>query len=257
MAEITILGSSSGNPSPDRANASLILKAGDGIYQFDAGEGFSSSALRHNIDHHKIKAIIISHMHPDHTAGLFLEIQMMYLAKRTAPLAVLLPEEGIAAVKGFMLAGYLFPERLGFDLSIKPIRPDPAFRDGNVAVYVRANTHLSHYRKSIEDGGYPNLMQSYSYVIKADARKIIYSGDIGSFDDYADLLDGCDLLITEGLHVDIETLFEKSAQSGLKRIVLTHLSADMFRKPESILTLAAKWGIDEVQVAEDGMKLDI
>jgi ribonuclease BN (tRNA processing enzyme) len=42
MAEIIIIGSSSGDPSPDRANASLVLNSGNELYQFDAGEGFSS-----------------------------------------------------------------------------------------------------------------------------------------------------------------------------------------------------------------------
>ncbi len=202
MARIIILGSSAGDPSPDRANASLIVGCGDNLYQFDAGEGVSSSVLRHHIDHHNIGTVIISHTHPDHITGLFLELQMMHLAKRTEPLAAYLPEEVIDAVERFMIAAYLFPERLGFELTIKPVKPDPMFRDDNITVYARANSHLRHYKDAIEKAGHPNKTQSYSYVIKTDDKKIIYSGDIGSFDDYADLIDGCDLLITEGLPHD-------------------------------------------------------
>lgn len=257
MARIIILGSSAGDPSPDRANASLIVGCGDSLYQFDAGEGFSSSALRHNIDHHKIGTIIVTHTHPDHIVGLFLELQMMHLAKRTAPLAVYLPEEVIDAVEKFMIATYLFPERLGFELTISPVKPDPVFRDDNITVYARVNSHLHHYKEAIERAGHLNKTQSYSYVIKTDDKKIIYSGDIGSFDDYADLLDDCDLLITEGLHLDHETLFERSSQCGLKRIVLTHLSAAMYGDPETIHTLAAKYGIEDMRIAEDGMMVEL
>ncbi len=257
MSRIIILGSSSGNPSADRANASLILECGDSLYQFDAGEGFSSSALRNRVDHQRIGTIIVSHTHPDHIAGLFLELQMMHLAKRTEPLAVCLPQEVIEAVGIFMIATYLFPERLGFELSIKPVRPDPVFRDDNITVYARANSHLHSYKAAIEKAGYPNRAQSYSYVIKTKDSKIIYSGDIGSLDDYADLLDDCDLLITEGLHLDQEALFEKSSQCGLKRIVLTHLSTAMYADPGPIRALAAKYGIRDLRIAEDGMKLEL
>ena len=82
MAEIIITGSSCGDPSPDRATASFILKTGNELYQFDAGEGFSSSILRQKIDHSDIGTIFLSHGHADHFTGLFLEIQMMHLAKR-------------------------------------------------------------------------------------------------------------------------------------------------------------------------------
>jgi ribonuclease BN (tRNA processing enzyme) len=257
MSRIIILGSSSGNPSSDRANASLILECGDSLYQFDAGEGFSSSTLRNGIDHDRIGTIIISHTHSDHIAGLFLELQMMHLAKRTAPLSVYLPEEAIDAVKRFMIAAYLFPERLGFELTIKPVKPDPVFRDDNITVYARANSHLSHCKETIDREGHPNRMQSYSYVIRTGDKKIIYSGDIGSFDDYADLLDDCDLLITEGLHLDHDALFERAAESGLKRLVLTHLSAAMYGDPEPIRAQAAKFGIEDFRIAADGLALEL
>ncbi len=235
----------------------MILEQGNSLYQFDAGEGVSSSILKFKIDHRKISTIIISHTHPDHITGLFLELQMMLVAKRTAPLAVYLPDEVIEAVQKFMIATYVFPERLGFDLAIKPVKPDPVFRDDNITVYARANSHLDHYKDVIEKAGYPNRMQSYSYVIKTDKEKIIYSGDVGSFDDYADLLDDCDLLITEGAHIDHEALFEKSSRCGLKHIIFTHLLEPMYADPEPIRALADKYGIADFRIAEDGLIVDI
>ena len=102
MAGIIIVGSSSGDPSPDRANASLILNAGNELYQFDAGEGFSSSLLRLKLNHSDIGTIFISHGHADHIAGLFLEIQMMHLAKRTRPLSIHMPEELVDPIRKFL-----------------------------------------------------------------------------------------------------------------------------------------------------------
>jgi len=257
MAEIIITGSSSGDPSPDRANASFILKTGNELYQFDAGEGFSSSVLRQKIDHSDIGTIFLSHGHADHFTGLFLEIQMMHLAKRNQQLSIYMPEELIEPIKNMLAAAYMFPERLGFEIAFNPVKPDPVFRDDNIAVYARANSHLKQYEQDINENAYDNKMQSYSYVIKTDGVKIIYSGDIGSLSDYADLLDDCDLLITEGLHLDLEELFELSANSGLRRLILTHLSSQMYADPEPIKTLATKHGLTNLIIAHDGLKFTV
>ncbi len=255
MAQITIIGSSSGDPSPDRANASILLNAGNELYQFDAGEGFSSSILRLNVDHSDIGTIFLTHGHADHFTGLFLEIQMMHLARRTRQFSIYMPEELIEPVKNMLMTTYMFPERLGFEIIFNPVKPDPVFRDDNITVYSRANSHLKQYEKDINENKYDNRMQSYSYVIKTDSARIIYSGDIGSLSDYVDLLGECDLLITEGLHLDLEELFELSAESGLKRLVLTHLSSNMYADPEPIKTLAAKHGLTDLIIARDGLKL--
>jgi ribonuclease BN (tRNA processing enzyme) len=257
MPEIIVMGSSSGDPSPDRANASIIIKQGEKLYQFDAGEGCAAAMKRHGIDHAAIGTIIISHMHPDHIAGLFLEIQMMYLAKRREPLTVYLPSEAVAAVEIFMKATYLFAEKMGFEMRLRPVTSDPVFRDDDITVYARANTHLEKYAGIVDRTGAPNKMQSYSYVIKTTDAKIIYSGDVGSVDDYADLLPGCTALITEGLHVDQESLFEKVVANNVGHLILTHLSDDMYRNPEPILASAQKHGVRGLYIAADGMVLSV
>jgi ribonuclease BN (tRNA processing enzyme) len=256
-AEITILGSSSGNPSADRSNAALVINVGGELYQFDAGEGVSSSILRAGIDHSHIGTIFLTHGHVDHFAGLFLEVQMMHLAKRTSKLMIYMPEELVDPIRNMLLTGYMFPERLGFEIELDPVKPDPVFRDDNIAVYSRANSHLKSYENEIKSGNYPNKMQSYSYLIKTGDVKLIYSGDIGSLDDYSDLLSDCDLLITEGLHLDLEKLFVLAAESSLKKLVLTHLSSEMYFDPDPIKALAIKHGVMDLIIAEDGLKISI
>ena len=135
--------------------------------------------------------------------------------------------------------------------------PDPFFRDDNVTIYARANSHLNNYQQYIKGGKYPNRLQSYSFVIKTNSKKMIYSGDIGSSEDYADLLDGCDLVITEGLHADLEKLLEHIGEHGVRQLVLTHLTDKMYERPEQILSLARKYGVDKVHLAEDGLKLKL
>ncbi len=257
MPEIIILGSSSGDPSPDRANACILIRQGERLYQFDAGEGCAAAMKRHDIDNGAVDTIIVSHIHPDHITGLFLEIQMMFLAGRRDPLTIYLPSEAIDPVANFMKANYLFDEKMGFETRLRPIMPDPVFRDENIAVYARANSHLKKYKDIIERAGAPNKMQSYSFVIMTDGAKIIYSGDIGSADDYTDLLPGCDILITEGMHIDQEGLFESVARNDVGHLILTHLSDDMYRNSESIVAAAQKRGVKSIHIANDGLVLSL
>ena len=257
MVEITILGSSAGDPSPGRACASLLIDVGGKSYQFDAGEGVSSSILKNKIDHSAIVAIFISHTHPDHIAGLFLELQMMHLAGRDEPITIFVPDEAEKVIRKFMLTTYLFPEKMRFDIMIEPVRPDQVFGDERMTVYAHANSHLEGYRDSIEKGGYTNRMQSYSFIVEAGRKKIVYSGDVGSFDDYAGLLDGCNLLITEGFHIDYEAAFSKAAEIGLDHIILTHLLAGEYREPDHIKALAMKYGIEDLRIADDGLRVKI
>ncbi len=257
MADIIILGSASGDPSPERANSSFLLRTGGKLYQFDAGEGCSAALKRQKIDHSKISGVFISHTHPDHITGIFLEIQMMYLAGRKEPLPIYLPAEAKEAVEQFMQATYLFEEKMGFEIPIRAIEPDPIFRDENVTIYARSNSHLDNYRRFIENGKYPNKLQSYSFVVITENKKMIYSGDIGSSDDYSDLLDECDLLITEGMHLDLEKLFADVATNNVKQLVLTHLTDKIYREPDKIVQLAGKFGISNLSLASDAMALKI
>lgn len=257
MAEIAILGSSAGDASPDRACASLLIEVPGKSYQFDAGDGVSSSILKNKIDHSKINAVFISHMHADHITGLFLELQMMRLAERQEPMRIFIPDEAEEAIRKFMLATYLFPEKMGFDVMIDPMRSDPVYRDEIMTVSARTNSHLEGYRDIIEKAGYANRMQSHSFVIEVDGKKIVYSGDVGSFDDYADLLVDCNLLITEGFHIDYEETFSEAAKLGLNDIILTHMPADAYRQPDRIKALAAKYGIERLHIAHDGLRMAI
>lgn len=257
MVEVTILGSSSGDPSPDRACSSLLVNTGDRLYQFDAGEGVSASILKNGIDHSQIRAIIISHSHADHIAGLFLEVQMMYLAGRKEPMRIYLPHEAVEPVRQFMLAAYLLPEKLGFEIGLYSLDEIQGIDDDLIAFYAHNNRHLESYKEIIKDNGYPNRMQCYSFAVIADEKKIVYSGDVKSFDDYAPLLNDCRLLITEGFHVDLEKMLAEAAQKGIDRIVLTHLRNEDYNRQETIKSLAEKNGIRRFEIAFDGLKIRI
>jgi ribonuclease BN (tRNA processing enzyme) len=257
MNRIVFTGTASGFPARDRACSSLVLQLGDKLYQFDAGEGISGSVQRLKIDYNQIGKIFVSHLHPDHITGLFLELQMMYLAKRQMPLDIYVPEEGAEPLEKAVRLFYLFKEKFPFSFHFQPIKPNPVFCEKDFALYAYPNRHLTPNREIIEKTGAPNKMQSYSYVLKIVDKRILYSGDIKDEHDLDGLLDDTHTVITEGMHCDFEALVANCADKGVKRLVVTHLQEKQYTHPQTLLKIAAKYKLGKILIAQDGLRLAV
>ena len=64
------LGSSAGIPTKDRGVTSLIVSTYRYDIMIDCGEGTYLKWLKAGYKWHRLKYILVTHMHPDHTAGL-------------------------------------------------------------------------------------------------------------------------------------------------------------------------------------------
>lgn len=257
MKKIIFIGTSSGFPSKYRACSSFILSIDNNLYQFDAGEGFSGSALRHRIKYNNIEKIFISHLHPDHITGIFLELQMMYLAGRKKPLDIYVPREALDGLQRAVDLFYLFKEKFPFCYRFKPLRPNPVFRAQGFSLYVYPNLHLTGNKLLVEKRRKPNKMQSYSYMMNVGGKRILYSGDVFSENDLLDYLEDVHTLIVEGLHIDFHFLAEMCASLKIKRVVLTHLEDILFNHPQKLFKISGKAGVKKLIIAYDGLILKI
>ena len=248
--KLTIIGCASGMPSPNLAHSCYIIEESGRLYMFDCGEGASSSLLRCSVDILSISNIFISHTHPDHVAGLPLFIQMMYLKNRAEPLTIYLPSEFRNVVDTILRGLYLFPEKLGFDLSIKGIDDDFEFDNGGIRVTAHPNSHLKGHSEFLRSRDYENRMQCFSFIVSSGVRKFVYSADIGDIDNLRDIISDVDLLLTEGIHLDLEKLPELLIEKKVKRCLLTHLPDDFDR--EGIKRLFAKAGYESLDFAAEG-----
>jgi len=255
LNKIIFTGTAPGFPSKDRACSSFLLKTGSKLYQFDAGEGFSGSVLRLGIKHSEIEKIFISHLHPDHITGLFLELQLMYLTNRRKPLDIYVPAEAVKGLERAVDLFYLFKEKFPFRFKFKPIKPNPVFRNNQFTITGFPNRHLNGNTETIKKYRKPNMMQSYSYIIKIGNKRILYSGDIESETDIIKLLDDIHTIIVEGLHVDLKKIIEMCAIHRIKRLVLTHLEQKIYDNPSRLFEIAGKTGLKKLIIAYDGLQL--
>ncbi len=85
---ITVLGSGSARPIGDRHPASQAITQGREIYLVDCGEGAQMQMERAGLPLERISAIFITHLHADHTLGLFGLITSLCMSSRRAPLPI-------------------------------------------------------------------------------------------------------------------------------------------------------------------------
>jgi len=255
LNRIVLTGTAPGLPSENRACSSFILQFDSNLYQFDAGEGFSASALKQKIKYNDIRKIFISHLHPDHITGLFLELQLMYLSKRNKSLDIYVPSEALTGLEKAADMFYLFKEKFPFRFRFKPLKSNPVYRSKHFSLNAYHNLHLNNNKQLIKKSRKPNKMQSYSFIIKLKDKRVLYSGDIKCKDDIAGLFADVHTAIVEGFHIDFEALFKVCADNNVKRLVLTHLDEKLFNNPAYLHKTAENAGLKKLLIAYDGMQL--
>ncbi len=242
----------------NRNCSSWIFQTSEGkSYLFDCGEGVSSSVLRFDIDYNNIDAIFASHTHSDHLSGLFLLLQMMYLGGREDPLKLYLPEEAIPGVKDFLNLIYLFPEKLSFDLYFHSINQGLFFDNSDMKVFSYPNEHLIDNQEIIERKGLSNKMESFCLEITFDSKKIVYSGDVGVLEDLEVVTRNANLLLTECMHVKIDSLINLIIKNKVKSAVFTHIPPELEKEKKKIVEKARKMGFSNLRFASDGMVIEL
>ena len=102
--KVIVCGSRSPLPSPGRAEACILVEAGDDIYIFDLGNGSMDNLTQYQVPWPNVKAVLITHMHSDHIADLPDAHLQSWIQGRNSPLMVYGPEGINLVTKGFELA---------------------------------------------------------------------------------------------------------------------------------------------------------
>ena len=91
--ELTILGCGAAAPTPYFLTTSQLVNIHDNLILIDCGEGTQLTLRKNKTKFQRIKSILISHMHADHTLGLPGLIASMNLLGRKSDLDIYGPEE--------------------------------------------------------------------------------------------------------------------------------------------------------------------
>ena len=91
--ELTILGCGAAAPTPFFLTTSQLINIHDNLILIDCGEGTQLTLRKNKVKFQRIKSILISHMHADHTLGLPGLIASMNLLGRESDLDIYGPEK--------------------------------------------------------------------------------------------------------------------------------------------------------------------
>ena len=246
MADVDILFLGSGDAfgSGGRMQTCILVSHPGGRFLIDCGTTALIAMRRYGIDPGEIDAILLTHLHGDHFGGLpYLVLDGQFFGKRTRPLVVTGPPGTAARVERLMEAVFPGSTRVkrNFDLDIRELEAGvPAEVDGAGGVRVTP------YEVVHACG-----CQPYALRIECAGRTIAYTGDTEWTEALVAAGRGADLLIAEAYfydkrvryHLDYATLIAELPRIAPRRLVLTHMSADMLARLDDVTHEAADDGL--------------
>jgi ribonuclease BN (tRNA processing enzyme) len=252
MTVARILGTSGGQPTKERSHSAIWCRVAEQSILFDCGEGTALKLLQFNLARDNLDSIIISHFHPDHSAGIFMVLQMFHMQKRSKPLTLYLPErvDNFASV---LSRFYIFPARLPFQLVLKDIT---TLQSDIPEITPVRNSHLESYREFIVENGLPNSMLSYSFFIKTENSRLLFTSDIQSIEHLNDYIGKSDIIIVDGLHPPVDDII-KLMSSRSRKVILIHGISPVLAEILDKKPLDKDVVLSDYVIAEDGYQINV
>lgn len=195
------LGTNSGPiPNPRRSEAANLLHSGDQTMLVDVGAGAVGQLTKAGYGLGDVQTVLISHLHFDHTSGLFALLSLRYQTGVTGLLTIYGPPGTQATVDGLVSAMVPALGPLGVmrpmgkapkdTVHVVEIGDGATFTVGQVRVTAAANSHFIASPQAAKD-------LSFAYRFDMPGRSIAYTGDTGPSAAVERLADGVDLLVSE------------------------------------------------------------
>ncbi|MGE8136049.1 MBL fold metallo-hydrolase [Novosphingobium subterraneum] len=208
LGQWVTLGTSGGPPvHVERSQIANALVVGDAIYLFDAGDGVRRQMAFAGLPEARIKAIFLSHHHPDHNADVG-PVMISHQTFGSGVMSVIGPEGTSTLVAGLVQANQPTelasfptggPKRPSLAQSVhaietgSPAVPVVVFRDENIEVEAIGVPHF----QVAPSVALPRMPQAVAYRIRVGGKIIAYSGDSGPTDQLVAVARDADLFVTE------------------------------------------------------------
>jgi ribonuclease BN (tRNA processing enzyme) len=242
---ITFVGTGDAFGSGGRMNTCILVDAPGIRFAIDFGATSPNALKGLRIAADSIDAILLTHLHGDHAAGIpTLLMDAMLGTKRTRPLTIAGPPgttERLPAIFDAMFPG---------SHVLKPKFPykviDMAMHTPHEILGLRVTTWPAiHTPETV-----PTSMR-----VEVAGKAIAYTGDTAWTEHLPELARGTDLLIAEcyfhtkpvPFHLNYPVIQERRAELETKRLILTHMGPEM---------LAAADKVPE-ECAHDGMVVEV
>lgn len=260
--KITFLGTCSGTePMPGFRHVSFVIEHNDKVYWFDAGDNCSYAAHTGSIDLLKTRAVFISHTHMDHIGGLpnllwnIRKLNTNHCANPTfafngKKIDVFMPHDKTFPAIMEMLKHTEGNFEIDFSINENIYDDGVIFEEDGLKVSAFHNNHLAP-----ADGKWT----SFSFLVEANGKSLVYSGDVKSIEDIEHMIRNVDLVLMETGHHLPENICEHLAacDSGFGKLAFVHHGRAILNDFDGELRKARNILGDKVFIATDGMTFEI
>ena len=248
--QVRFVGSGDAFGSGGRFQACILLHAPghNGDVLLDCGASSLIALKQQRQDPNQIGLVLVSHLHGDHFGGLPFLVLDGQFAHRTRPLHVAGPAgvgERVEAAMEVLFPGSTqvrrrFPVHFHELTDRQPLRFN--LEPTELVVIPFEVVHAS---------GAPALALQVAW----QGHTIAYTGDTEWTQALVELASGAELLIAEGytdqrkirFHLDVASLQRHAGRLAARRVILTHLSAELLARADEL-----GW-----ETASDGMTLEL
>jgi ribonuclease BN (tRNA processing enzyme) len=259
--EIVVLGSGTSVPCPGRRPPAFAVLAGAQRLLIDCGAGASTTLAEQGIGLEQLDAVLLTHLHPDHTAEL---VPLLFALRNPLgpPRRQTLPVIGPPGTRAHLEAlrsvygDWIIPERCAVDVTELALAPAgvEAWRRGEVTV---SAFQVAHGPRAL------------AYRIALGERSVCFSGDSGPCEGLEAAAAGVGLLVCECgaseeeaarqpravQHLAASEVGQLAARAAVRRVVLTHLYPHIIEAAP--IAAAREHYAGPVELAADGACLTV
>lgn len=224
--KLILLGTGTAVPRLDRSSSAYLLKVKNKSILIDCGAGTLRRLLETDTTYHDIDLVLLTHLHPDHTADLvpFFFACRYGTVPRTRPLNI----AGGKGTKHFLtklddtFGRHLFSPH--YTLDIREVGDENWTWEG-IRFTSKPVFHIANSR---------------GFVIEADGKKISFSGDSGYCQSLIELVDKSDVFVCECAlpdrekpdnHLSPSLVGDIAAKANVSQLVLTHFYPEVESEP--------------------------
>jgi ribonuclease BN (tRNA processing enzyme) len=241
--KLHILGCGDAFGSGGRQQSSYLIDAEDRLFLLDCGPTALLAMKRAGFEPQRLNAILISHLHGDHFAGLpFFIIDYLYRNPRQDPLLVAGPPGTESRVRQlFSLMYGTGTTETELPLEFQVLYPERPAQVSDLEVFPFRVPHQTQ-------------LVSLGLKIRYRGKQLLFSGDSLWTESFIEQARGVDLFLCEcsfyreqsGMHVNYQALQPALSRLQCRQLILTHLGEEMLAHRQELT----------VTSAEDGMTIE-
>ena len=235
--------------------ANLLMQDGFGALLVDSGDGAADQLAKVGVDLAAVRAVILSHLHIDHTAGLYGILGRRLQQRIPGELRIYGPPgtrqvvEQITALQTYL--GDLMKTDSAADslapttVTVTEVTEGSVVTAGGATVTATTNSHYGFHDGTAEAARF----QSLSYRFDLPGRSIIFTGDTGPSANVERLAAGADLLVSEIIDPDQALADLRASRPDIPATASPALRkhfADQHLTAEAVGSLARRAGVGAV-----------